>query len=338
MTSPEPKLRWFQFSLRTLLIVVTLCAILCSWLAVKTERVKREREAAAAIEKLGGEVHWIYSPPSGSAWLQSLRSLVENDDVSGYVIHVYLNGTQATDTDLEHLKGLPRLLFLRLDQTKVTDAGLEHLKGSRHLDTLWLHRTRITDAGLEHLKGLKELEYLHLGHTQITDAGLEHLKELSQLEIVFLPGTRISDAGLGHLKGLNRLRSLNFSGTQITDAGLHHLEGLTKLTRLDLTNTRVTNEGVEKLQQVLPDCEILQVHPAEAYLRRWKVNGGQVPVPPLCSSQPPRSPVRPASNRRFERPEIAEQRRGTGTPSVAQSCVAIVGCARFSRMNHTSLI
>ncbi len=61
--------------------------------------------------------------------------------------------------------------------------------------------------------------------------------------------------------------------------------------------------------------------------------GGQVPVPPLCSSQPPRSPVRPASNRRFERPEIAEQRRGTGTPSVAQSCVAIVGCARFSRMN-----
>ena len=76
------------------------------------------------------------------------------------------------------------------------------------------------------------------------------------------------------------------------------------------------------------------VHPAEAYLRRWKVNGGQVPVPPLCSSQPPRSPVRPASNRRFERPEIAEQRRGTGTPSVAQSCVAIVGCARFSRMNQ----
>ncbi len=76
------------------------------------------------------------------------------------------------------------------------------------------------------------------------------------------------------------------------------------------------------------------VHPAEAYLRRWKVDGGQVPVPPLCSSQPPRSPVRPASNRRFERPEIAEQRRGTGTPSVAQSCVAIVGCARFSRMNQ----
>ncbi len=76
------------------------------------------------------------------------------------------------------------------------------------------------------------------------------------------------------------------------------------------------------------------VHPAEAYLRRCKVNGGQVPVPPLCSSQRPRSPVRPASNRRLERPETAEQRRGTGTPSVARSCVAIVGCARFSRMNH----
>ncbi len=58
MTPPKPKLRRFQFSLRTLLIFVTLCAIPCSWLAVKIKRFKQRQKAAAAIEKLGGSVHW----------------------------------------------------------------------------------------------------------------------------------------------------------------------------------------------------------------------------------------------------------------------------------------
>jgi hypothetical protein len=56
MTVAKPKLRWFQFSLRTLLVFVTLCAIPCSWLAVKMQQAKRQREAVVAIEKLGGFV------------------------------------------------------------------------------------------------------------------------------------------------------------------------------------------------------------------------------------------------------------------------------------------
>jgi hypothetical protein len=58
MSDPKPKRRWFQFSLRALLVFVTLCAIVCSWLTVKLQQAKRQREAVAEFEKLGGAVFY----------------------------------------------------------------------------------------------------------------------------------------------------------------------------------------------------------------------------------------------------------------------------------------
>ena len=40
---PQPRLRWYQYSLRSLLIVVTLFAILCSLLAAAIPEWKRQR-------------------------------------------------------------------------------------------------------------------------------------------------------------------------------------------------------------------------------------------------------------------------------------------------------
>ena len=56
MTDQKPKLirRWFQFSLRTLLIVVTLVAgLLGAWRAY-VEPYRRQRETMALIKELGG--------------------------------------------------------------------------------------------------------------------------------------------------------------------------------------------------------------------------------------------------------------------------------------------
>ena len=60
-----------------------------------------------------------------------------------------------------------------------------------------------------------------------------------------------------HLKGLTSLESLNLIYTQITDAGLVHLAGLTSLQTLELDQTQVTVAGVARLQETLPNCEIL---------------------------------------------------------------------------------
>ncbi len=50
----KPRRRWFQFSLRTLLIVVTLVAgLLVAWRAY-VEPYRRQRETMKLVEELGG--------------------------------------------------------------------------------------------------------------------------------------------------------------------------------------------------------------------------------------------------------------------------------------------
>ena len=267
MTAPKPKLRWFQFSLRTLLVVVTLCAIPCSWLAVKLRQARRERAAATAIEKLGGQVEW--SKPSGPAWL---RSFVGDDSfktVKG--VDVWgseeappgmglAKGTRSEDTDaaLQNLTVMNQLQRLYLNGSHITDAGLGNLKESNQLQSLDLHEAKVTDAGLENLKQLHQLQWLDINGTdQITDAGLANLQGLNQLRALYLSGTHVTDAGLEYLQGFTQLQTLDVSHTQVTDAGLEYLRGFTQLQTLSVGYTEVTDAGVKKLQQALPNCTII---------------------------------------------------------------------------------
>jgi hypothetical protein len=190
-TTPKSKLRWYQFSLRNLLIFVTLFAIACSWFAVKMQQAERQREAVEAILKAGGGVRYDYQlagtiippeEPTGPVWLRRLLG----DDIFANVAEVSLwgKGTQITDADLEHLKGLTMLQELQLWGTQITDAGLEHLKGLAQLKKLDLQNTEVTDAGLVHLKGLTNLESLDISKTNVTDAGIKDLqKALPNLKI-----------------------------------------------------------------------------------------------------------------------------------------------------------
>lgn len=62
------KRRWYQFSLRTLLIFVTLFAISCSWFAVKLQQARRQREAVEKIRKWSDYVEIIYSWQVGAKY------------------------------------------------------------------------------------------------------------------------------------------------------------------------------------------------------------------------------------------------------------------------------
>jgi hypothetical protein len=130
---PKRKRRWFQFSLRTLLIFTLICAVAAGWLGKSLGRKRREQEAADAIVKLTGNVRYDYqkangAKPPGPEWLRKLlceKFFSEVTEVSGFGQF----------------------------ETKI-DAGLENLKEFSNLETLGLNKTKVTDAGLVNLQGL----------------------------------------------------------------------------------------------------------------------------------------------------------------------------------------
>ncbi len=236
----KPKRRWYQFSLRTLLIATAMVAVACSLVVRKLDRKRREREVVQSFLALDTSHPVVlynfqsdpetgpFAEPYGPAWLRGLLG----DDFFSEVTGVMLSNTSADDGALCHVDRLTELRCVDLADTKITDAALLRLAHLPHLEVLYLNGTQIDDVGLAQLAEMKSLKTLNLAETKVTDAGLVTIGQLGQLQI------------------------LDLRGTAITDAGISHLRRLTRLTALSLLSTKTTDEGVRKLQRALPNCSI----------------------------------------------------------------------------------
>jgi Leucine-rich repeat (LRR) protein len=235
--------RQFQFSLRSLLVLVVAVALPFSWLAVEMRNAKTQGQAIELVRKNGGYIRsererFADLPvsrtesPREPTWL---RELLGSGFFDTPVICDFY-GPETGDSALAPLEQLPELDWLSIG-------------GSRHRFAPTV-RTQVGDAGLEHVKRLPRLRNLFLERSRITDAGLVNLENLSELESVSLGDTRITDAGLKHLQGLRRLRSLYIGDTRTTGNGLEHLQGMTQLEELDLRNCPLDSENLKWIRQL----------------------------------------------------------------------------------------
>ena len=112
--APPPKLRWYQYRLRSLLLLMLLVSLGMSWLAVKMKAAREQKAAVKAITKLCGAVGYDYqkdwsdttSQPPGPAWLRNWLG----EDLFVNVRTVELAGAdfrQPLDGDFEASKGVP---------------------------------------------------------------------------------------------------------------------------------------------------------------------------------------------------------------------------------------
>ena len=230
--NPKPRRRFWQYSLRTLFVLVT---VFCVWFGWLTYKANEQRKAVAWVREMGGRAYYDYESfdelgmnigefePPGPAWLDRLLGVDYRQEVEG----VDLVDTQAND--LTPLAGLKNLRWLAIRGTPVSDLTL-----------------------LARLTGLKELE---LEYTQVSD--LTPLAKLASLEVLFLSNTQVSD--ITPLAKLTSLQELYLDGTPVSD--ITPLATLTSLRELYLEGTPVREEQVEELRRALPKCEIFWTPP-----------------------------------------------------------------------------
>ena len=282
---PAFKRRWYQYSLRSLMIFVMVCGVLLGWAGSFFKRLHEQREAVSRIQGVHGVIDYDYqyhdnryyrhAPPPGPKLLR----MVLGDDAFARIERVsfnpFKNYTPPKDEDLEALEGLyglHHLIFL-IGDNNISDEGLRHLAGLTNLRTLVLTGHKISDKGLEHLVNLTNLENLGLDFTQVTTEGIArlpagaHLRQLwlygpsvknstltrldalTSLDTFYLEHSGVTDAGLAPLARLSGLQVLSISDCPaITDAGLEYVRNLNCLKELILDRALVTDDGIQELR------------------------------------------------------------------------------------------
>ena len=236
----DPPRAWWQFSLRSLFVVVTLLVIVLAWYVNGPERYRR---AVAALRASGATIWFAHNEPpyTGDETARVFpREYFER-------LHSVLLDTVPQGTELPPLQELVGLQVLTIDEGwTVDDASAASLAQLHELTHLTISKNGLTDQGLAHLASLESLVELDLNVKSVGDAGLEHLSRLTRLEKLRLVGwhNEASSAGYAALARLTNVKylTLEFEKTGLTDEGLAHLCTLPRLEGLALVRAQATGE------------------------------------------------------------------------------------------------
>lgn len=285
---------WLRFSLRSLLIVMTLVSL---GLGLVVSRVQNERSAAAAITAAQGQIiyDWQVPPPNsgpnfrpeppGPPWLRATLGPHWFARIVEVRLRGYGNpgGGNRLAVIGPHLEKLPALRSLTLWGPAIELDDYHLLGRLTQLTKLSLFlgaELRQPDAAaLAANSGLREL---HLLNAKISPPALLELAKLSNLErldiecLAYDPNTgaqleqyRLTDEAAAALATFPRLRSLSLFDTQITDAGMADLCRLSRLELLAVSSPQITSASFQQLAK-LERLEHLGVW-------QWKIDPGHLP-------------------------------------------------------------
>jgi hypothetical protein len=282
--------RWLSFSLRGLMIVVT---ILCVWLGWWVNSAVEQRAAVEAIHRVDEHANLWYDNENldsnagmmagwggvmkrSSSWAPDfIEQRLGKDffhNVKSVAFGQGLRDAARTAREVDLFRKVSRLA--RLDQLvpyfPVSDADVAHLSGLPRLTRLDLAVAcpELSDAALDSISRMQSLESLTIASAPITDAGLAHLGRMTQLKSLVLGNVdphsasqnkaQITDAGLAHLAALINLSELELDSRELTGRGLAHLSGMDKLKWLRLNSPGLVDDDLAHLAP-LKSLELLEL-------------------------------------------------------------------------------
>ncbi len=292
----KPPRRWYQFRLRSLLILMAILSVPLAWLGHELRLRWAEERSVSIVKASGGSVEFEYfqrlKVPEEHGFEVRLGELREQTRWEAWKDRrlgprVYVVDYHITDGVVQDLA--PLAAFDRLQLLDISDVRISNLAALTPLDrlaVLFVTRANVDDWSA--LSTLPNLQTAILAETNFDDlAILSPLRQLENLVIDLPKGANL--APLADLKRLRWLRLKNVRSKDLASLGeLRQLEGLlildssiddisaiarlTNLKRAVFKNVAVAgeilvgihhpkhvadeHEQLQALRKALPDCSI----------------------------------------------------------------------------------
>ncbi|HVX14236.1 MAG TPA: hypothetical protein VHC22_23825 [Pirellulales bacterium] len=244
----RPGPRW---SLRTMLIAISLASAGCGWYATARNRVALQDQLIEA-DRNGSVKIWLQR--SGPKWL----AVIGAERWWSYILAAEVWAAESDQPEevearLKLLAGLPKLRYLSLQVPALTPEMLSSLGQMRHLSELRIEGGYDQNAddddnrqvarecliAVSHIPGL---EYLHLGDMDLAGEDLSRLHVLKKLTSIsfhsVFDGWDVPIAEtpslLKHLPALPSLEAIDLDFCRVSEDDLRHLATLPRLRALGL--------------------------------------------------------------------------------------------------------
>lgn len=152
-----PSRKWFQYSLRSFLLLMTSGCIILGWYS---ESGRRRREAIDAIKSMGALVRHPSEFPG-----------------SPYTVIFRQSAVERKDSSLDLPPGFQGGLCSIGPQITLTNEGLRYVGRLTDIQQLLIVRVPITDSGLTWLRPLRKLTRVQFEDTYVTAAGVAQLQK-----------------------------------------------------------------------------------------------------------------------------------------------------------------
>lgn len=306
--------RWYQFSLRTLIVAMVVASVLLGLFASRLQRARRQAAAVAVIRDHGsveydyayrrdGEMklrlqngksnvpHWLLDRLGEDffhdvvlvlARQQSLRSPTESDKFGQSISQLptleelYVDAYRDDEIDLSPLQGMRRLEHVSISGGRLNNASLDAIKPLPALRNLELDGVRLEKPRLASLKRIRPLSELALRRIDLDLGDLSSVAACRNLQNLEIDGILVAGRDIDALAQLHQLKTLRLLRAQLTDRSLARLASLENLVWLDISHNDISDAGTISLARLS--------HLKSLDLRGTRVTGAKFPTFPELRS------------------------------------------------------
>jgi hypothetical protein len=240
------KRRWFQYTLRTALLLAT---VFCVWLGWWANRAHQQRLAVQRIQSLSGGVDYERRP-NDTRVPKWLRSLLGDDffvNVNQVSLAPHRENRQPdkplTPDELDQIvaamQRLPRLKRLSIDHTGLRDEDLSRLAPLRkRIEYIGIasYTKEINGQCIAHFRDWPRLKSLDLLSSHLDPHTLDQLAALPSLEYFHWSHGALDAVAFAHIARCRKLRVLHLWACSFDGEALTSLRAAPCLKELGLTN------------------------------------------------------------------------------------------------------